>query len=118
MELAINLRSDLKKLGDAELAVRFEEIWRQIHAAEADIFPLKLRWSSRGIFRHPLAYPFLSFVSYGGPLSINVGLPVQLGIISLLWPKSRFRPLLQMHLGLCEARDVADEIQRRITNRP
>src|SRR5215470_830943 len=68
MGLSINLRGDLAKLSDAELAARLEQAWQTHGVGETKPkyfwmgwFPLW--WSRRGPIRHPRIYRFLAILS-------------------------------------------------------
>ena len=113
MKFAIDLRSDLRQLDDAELAARSEEGWAEYRETRGKVTIERLRWSSRGPIRHPFAYPVTSFLSYSGPFYWKGGLALGTSLMSLLPGGSRFRALMRMHLALCEIRDVMDEIERR-----
>ena len=52
MRFAINLRRDLAKLGDADLAARLEQAWQDYHAAD-QLNAGKLWYSRRVPIRHP-----------------------------------------------------------------
>ena len=104
MGFAINLRGDLAKLSDAELAGRLEAAWKS-HDEAAAASRVKLRYSRRGPLRHPWAYRFLSVVGLQGP-----GFSYYLGLSPFL----RFDAVGQ-HLALCEVKDLTDEIERRTT---
>jgi hypothetical protein len=68
MRLQINLRGDLAKLTDQELARRLEEAWQAYGTSMSNPrFKFFKVWASwRGPIRHPLAYRFTSFVGLGG----------------------------------------------------
>jgi hypothetical protein len=71
--LSLNLRHDLKRTSDAQLAERLERIWRDYSQAEAEAWPYKLLASFRGPFRHPSAYLSFSWVGVGAaPFSFSV----------------------------------------------
>jgi hypothetical protein len=104
---SLNLRFDLAKLSEPELMQRVDEAWRSYHAAEAqNHWGIELRNSWNGPIRHPLAYRFLSFFErrYGGGMSITA-------------PGLEWGPTVDMHLALCEIRDLMDELQRRVARR-
>jgi allophanate hydrolase subunit 1 len=104
---SLNLRFDLAKLSEAELIQRVDEAWRSYHAAEAkNSRGIELRNSWNGPIRHPLAYRFLSFVErrYNGGWSI-------------MTPGLDWGPTVEMHLALCEIRDLMDELERRAARR-
>jgi hypothetical protein len=74
MRLQINLRGDLAKLGDGELAKRLEEAWQAYGASTANArFRVWASW--RGPIKHPWAYRFTWFVGVSGFLSVYLGPP-------------------------------------------
>jgi hypothetical protein len=120
--LAVNLRGDLAKLSDAELAERLDAAWREHDAAGTlsswSVFrPDRWLWSRRGPVRHPRAYRFI--LSMGGMNSghwIEWLFPVLASTKTFgsLIPK---RSATNVHLTLCEIRDVMDEMERRLKSR-
>src|SRR5262249_46936785 len=103
MGLSINLRGDLAKLSNAELAARLDQAWQAHEAAKDRVPQFKIWCSRRGPIRHPWAYRMLSVVGVDGP-----GLTFYLGLgpfLRLSW--------MDVHLTLCEIRDLNDEIERR-----
>src|SRR5258707_7369841 len=60
--LSLNLRHDLKRMSDAQLAERLERIWQDYSQAAAGAWPYKLLASFRGPSRHSSAYLFFSWV--------------------------------------------------------
>jgi hypothetical protein len=112
---SLNLRYDLASLSDEQLAERFEQIWQAHSQAEAEAWPLKLRASFGGPIRHPLAYPFLSWVGASGFGGAHFGLSYEFSIGGLF--SQQYRALMRIHLSLCEARDITDEIKRRVITR-
>lgn len=109
--MALNLRGDLKKLCDAKLSARLEQCWRTYDSAEASAVPHKLRWSARCPVRHPSAYPIYSFVCFSGPIYAQAGMAF--GFYLLATVSEKFGALLRMHLLLCEAPDLMDELKGR-----
>jgi allophanate hydrolase subunit 1 len=104
---SLNLRFDLAKLSETELVQRVDEAWRSYHAAEAEKQPwIELRNSWNGPIRHPVAYRFLSFFErrYSGGWSLTT-------------PGFQWGPTVDMHLALCEIRDLMDELERRVARR-
>jgi hypothetical protein len=101
MPLSLNLRHDLKRMSDAQLAERLERTWQTYSEAEAEAWPYKLLASFRGPFRHPLAYPFFSWVGVGSALSFTFGPSFGFSIGGLL--SKRFRTLMRMHLAFCRS---------------
>jgi hypothetical protein len=111
--LAVNLRGDLAKLSDAELAERLEAAWREYEAAPRSGW--WWNWSdrpSRGPIRHPRAYRFLMLLqgSSGSPFDL---------LLSLAFSSKRFAHRLRPNseLSVCEIRDIMDEIERRLKHR-
>jgi len=128
MAFGLNLRADLAKLSDEELAEHFE-----LASAAHEVAKENLRrdgglllFSFRGPIRHPRAYRFLTiafFVSAsadGWPafplalVSIFSGL-----VLSHRKYEQHLNPLDQpnLHLNMCEMKDVVDEIRRRVKYR-
>jgi hypothetical protein len=106
MRFQINLRGDLAKLDDRQLAKRLDEAWR---AFEASTDAAKQRvWASwRGPIRHPWAYRLTSFAGLSGP-----GFSLYLGNGPFLKYGG-----MHTHLIACEIKDLYDEIQRRVEQR-
>jgi len=107
MGFSINLRGDLAKLSDAELATRLDEAWQTYTALQAKFPRRKLSYSERGLIRHPLAYRFLSVLGVSGPGYGYFGTAP-----NVIGPKY-WHP----HLILCDIRDLTDEAQHRIDKR-
>jgi len=116
MRFGVNLRFDLKRLSDAQLAALLESAWERYETARTMARPYRLRSSARGPIHHPLAYPFLSILSYSvrpGSWSVEPAFLCSIGgLIS-----SRTRAMMHMHLALCDIADVTDELRRRGTRR-
>jgi hypothetical protein len=112
MRFVLNLCSDLAKLNDAELPDRLATTWRAYGMAEQDSQVSKafwegtLKYSARGPIRHPWAHLFSSIVragrQFGPPLVLYVSMS-----------PTRSSAVVNMHLNLCEIRDIQDEIERR-----
>ncbi|KGT78828.1 hypothetical protein MA20_15785 [Bradyrhizobium japonicum] len=103
MRLGINLRGDLARLTDPEIAETLRYQWNEFEATQARS-KSTLRLSMRGPIRHPWAYRLLSLGCVTGP-----GLSAYLGNIWLgLFSRER------LHLIMCEIRDLQDEIQSRL----
>jgi hypothetical protein len=115
MRLGVNLRFDLKRLSDAQLAALLESSWERYETAQPMAMPYRLRSSARGPIHHPLAYPFLSILSYSEPWSWGLSLAFLFSIDGLI--SSRTRAMMHMHLALCDIADVTDELRRRATRR-
>ncbi len=120
--LAVNLRGDLAKLSDADLAERLEAAWREYEAADersaSDIHPAWPLWSRRGPIRHPRAYRFI--LGMGGASSTGHWID---WLIPILASTRTFGSLIlkrsvgNAHLVLCEIRDIMDEMERRLKGR-
>jgi hypothetical protein len=103
MRLQINLRRDLAKLNDGELARRLGEAWRAYEVSTANArFKVWASW--RGPLRHRWAYRLTSFAEIRGP-----GFTGSLGAGPFF-----HRDAMGTHLIVCEIRDLYDEIQRRV----
>lgn len=113
MGFGVNLRYDLKSLGEAQLAARLESSWQCYEVAKNEAAPYNLNYSARGLIHHPYAYPFVSLLSYGWPRLWNLAPAFIYSIWGLIL--SRERAVMHMHLALCEIADITDEIQRRIS---
>ena len=118
MKANINLRDDLTKLSDAELAERLKANWATYEAAGVPPpgrFSLlrPVFYGFRGPVRNRRAYRFLILLqgSDGSWLSL---------MFAALLSGSRLERLLRVdkvadaHLSLCEIRDMMDEIDRRV----
>jgi len=103
----LNLRNDLARLSDLELAERVKSAWLAYEVAEERLSRRRgssgytIWYSARGPIRHPIAYRVISVFGAQGPfpilwLGLTIGLP--------------FGPLADMHLSLCEIRDFNDEM--------
>lgn len=110
---SINLRYDLASMSDAQLAERLEHTWQMHSRAEAEALPLTLGASFRGPVRHPIAYPFISWLGVRAGFGASFGPSFSYSIQGLL--SDRYRALMRTHLSLCDARDIVDEIKRRET---
>jgi hypothetical protein len=104
--MSINLRSDLARLDEAEIAKALELRWEEFEAARRKSRS-RLRLSMRGPIRHPWAYRFLSLGCVSGPgFSLSLG-NIWFGIFSHE----------SLHLTMCEIRDLQDEIKKRLVKR-
>ena len=121
MTLTLNLRGDLAKLSDAELAARLKETWEQYGAAEKRFHWWQPRWwllGKRGPIRHPRAYQFLAALqSMGGDewLSLLFATVLSQRDASryVRWPDRT----AAMHMSVCEIQDIIAEVERRIDQR-
>ena len=118
MKADVNLRSDLAKLSDAELAERLKTNWNAYEATGVPppgrfsiTFPLL--YSLRGPIRHRRAYRFLATIVNTDSIWLSL-------LFATLLSSSRLEGLLRLdsttdaHLSLCEIRDIIDEIERRV----
>ena len=123
MGYSINLRGDLAKLSDAQLAERLNEACHAYDTAsqkpkETGLMWLLFWWSRRGPIRHPRAYRFLAVFanSYANPPWLHLALAWVLSGKKAAWLVGGSR-VWDTHLAVCEIRDIEDEIKRRLANR-
>src|SRR4051812_14418085 len=107
MRFGINLRGDLAKLDDAEIASRFEELLSELEAKRKlpmqapNKFVYRLqKWSFRGLFHARFFYKiqaliFAVFAAFDGQIWLT-------------------RSAVELYLVDCEFADVRDEIERRV----
>jgi hypothetical protein len=119
---SVNLRADLARLSDTELANRLEEQWQIVEAAEARRWWasrwLSLFHSFRGPIRHPAAYRFfaaLQGANSGSWLDLLFAVALSTGSTEKFLRKAD--PVIDAHLSLCEIRDIIDEAERRLAER-
>jgi hypothetical protein len=104
MRFAINLRSDLAKLSDAELSSelqRLKEYWKARFESEPRF------GSVRGVLFYADGWPFGR-----GPIFARWAYKI---LIGYFWPYRGRRGTL--YLVECEIKDLNDEIQRRLKAR-
>jgi hypothetical protein len=120
MPFSLNLRHDLAVMSEAQLAERLKRTLQDHSLAEEEAWPYKVWASFRGPVRHPLAYPFLSWIGVSYVLAGTFGPAFGFSVQGLLpMPhRARHRALMRMHLALCETRDITDEIKRRVDPAP
>lgn len=115
MALSLNLRGDLAKLSDAELAERLHAAWAKHDASRA--------WSFRPLFsfrwpvRHPRVYRF--FWALG---AMRGGTGHWIDLLFPLVMSSKLTDALvdaagDDDLALWEIRDIMDEMKRRVDSR-
>lgn len=117
MQTSINLRGDLAKLTDAELAEKLQQALADFDEANnrRGIWGWSwLLWRWRGPIRHPRAYRAFSSLFGGSTGNLFFDLVWMLGLSG----KSGDRLLrkdraIAMHLSLCEIEDLIDEAKRR-----
>ena len=122
MGFGINLRGDLAKLNDAELAARLKDAWDRYEAAGG---PQNSSWSSRWTFRgwrapvrHPRVYRFLTIASNsGGTLWLDAIFAFFLSHKKAERPLRVIDPKAAIALDLYEIQDLVDEMERRVMQR-
>ncbi|MDI4656637.1 hypothetical protein [Xanthobacter autotrophicus] len=110
--MAWNLRSDLARLPDSEIATRCEALWREIDTLGQDKRARRHASGTRGFLRHPRAYMFWGIfrLSGGGLLE---------ALVSALVPSPKAGDKLtgtravSLHVALCELQDLIDEMKAR-----
>jgi hypothetical protein len=109
MRFGINLRGDLAKLSDAELAARLDSAWQTYQVTRNKPARWPVLWHSRrGPIRHPGAYRlFYVAGSVAAWTAGFLGAPANPG-----W-KAR----MDGHLAICEIQDLTNEIERRMAAR-
>lgn len=116
--LGLNLRADLAKLSDEELAARLEVLCSALDEARRNqrrswSVPL---FSFRGPIRHPRAYRFLWLMQ--DPSDFVLAHVFAAFVFSSKRYENYFNPpAAHLHLTTCELKDIADEIKRRIAYR-
>jgi len=121
MALSLNLRSDLAKLTDAELAHRLEQSFRAYDAANDRKRwwnSGSLSWIFRGPIRHPRAYRFFAALTGSSGSWLDVLFATVLSdkrSARLLGPGADVQS--DLYLQVCEMRDIVDEAERRIAHR-
>jgi hypothetical protein len=115
MGFSVNLRGDLAKLSDVELTERLDAACQTYDAAKKPW----LRWGPlwRGPVRHPRPYRFLMALGNatgGGWLDL-----VFAAVFSGKKTERLLRndPAIDVHLTVCEIRDLTEEMERRVTHR-
>ena len=106
---AINLRSDLKKLSDAELADRLESALLSLPENKRSLFGAGPLFGSRTPVRHPRIYRFMEGLGASNSGNIFVDL-----LIPLAWSMMNVKTDHQL---VCEIRDLMDEAERRVALR-
>lgn len=112
MTLALNLRFDLARLTDAELAARCDAIWADMEALEHDRGALRASPRWRGPIRHPRAYLFFAMAGSGSASELDILLSAFVSGTALADVVSRL-PRIRLHLALCEMQDILDEMKSR-----
>jgi hypothetical protein len=120
MALSINLRGDLAKLSDEELAARLKEAWDQYEAAEKRFHWWTARgWllGKRGPVRHPRVYQFLAAVQHTDAQWVSLLFATALSHKDASGFVQRLDRNAGMHMSACEIQDIVDEIERRMEQR-
>jgi hypothetical protein len=111
MRLGINLRGDLAKLNDAEIASRYNVLLAEKMAQHEANPPQVL--GSKCVYRLGSALvlrgPFHARIFYKAQI-------VALNILHIIYNEPGIDP--EAYLRGCELKDVTDEIQRHIRRRP
>lgn len=116
MALSVNLRADLAKLSDQELAERFERTSRALDRVQRGWGQWRL-FTFRGPIKHRRIYRFFSMLGAGGG---NLALDA---FIALVFSHKKYERLYNapdrpdFHLSVCEMMDIADELERRVKYR-
>ena len=117
MQTGINLRGDLAKLTDAELAEKLQQALAGFDEANSRRGIMSwswLLWHWRGPVRHPRVYKAFSSLSGGGSGNLLFDLVWALGFSGKLGERLlRSDRATAMHLSLCEIEDLIDEAKRR-----
>jgi hypothetical protein len=128
MAFGLNLRRDLAKLSDQELADRFEQASAAHELAKENLRRDGgvLLFSVRGPIRHPRAYRFLT-IAFVVTASADGWPALPLAIVSifsgLVLSHRKYEQHLNpqdrpnLHLNMCEMKDIVDEIRRRVKYR-
>jgi len=120
MSPSINLRSDLARLNDEELATRLKEAWQTYEQAEGRAHWWQPRWwllGRRGPIRHPRAYQFLAALQAA---SGDAWLSLLFATVASHKDAKAFVQsdrTAGMHMSMCEIRDIIDEAERRVDQR-
>jgi hypothetical protein len=120
MGLNINLRGDLAKLGDDELAERLKEAWRAYEEADGRFHWWQPRWwllGRRGPIRHPRAYQFLAALQATDGGWLNTLFATVASHKDAAGFVRRFDRTAGMHVSICEIHDMIEEIERRLDKR-
>ena|ERR1700754_3487626 len=110
MRVGINLRGDLTKLGDADIASRFEILMADREALFATPSNYGLQksayqngltlWFGRGLLHARIFYELYAFLTFGP-----------------FFKMFRKYDLRELYLLDCELKDVRDEIKRRLARK-
>jgi hypothetical protein len=106
MRWGINLRGDLAKLSEAEIATRFETLMADREAMYRDLHG---HFGNKWLYQRRLQMPFGR-----GPLHARVFYKL---IAFGYFGPSRKASLYDLYLLDCELKDVHDEIKRRVVRK-
>src|SRR5262245_58886763 len=109
MRFGINLRGDLAKLSDAELAARLESVWQTYQVTRTKRAWWPVLWHSRRVpIRHTWAYRLF-----------YVGGSVAAWTVAFLVADAdpAWKARMDGHLAICEIQDLTNEIERRMATR-
>src|SRR6185312_6420620 len=101
MRFGINLRGDLAKLDDAEIASRFEGLISELETKYKVVYQVG-KWSARGVLHARIFYKIQAVIvgllgAFGGALITPSG--------------------VELYLLGCEVADVRNEIESRVRRR-
>ena len=102
MRFGINLRGDLAKLDDAEIASRFEGLISEMETKHKVVYQVGI-WSARGLLHARILYKIQAVI---------------FGVLGAFGGNSSVTPSgIELYLLGCELADVRDEIERRVRRR-
>ena len=102
MRFGINLRGDLAKLDDAEIASRFEGLISEMETKHKVVYQVG-KWSARGLLHARIFYKVQAVI---------------FGVLGAFGGSSPITPSgIELYLLGCELADVRDEIERRVRRR-
>ena len=101
MRFGINLRGDLAKLDDAEIASRFEGLISELETKHKVVYQVG-KWSARGLVHARIFYKIQAVI---------------FGVFFSLGGNWVGTSAIELYLLDCELSDVRDEIKRRVKYR-
>jgi hypothetical protein len=111
MRLSVNLRDDLAKLSDTELATRLDAAWRTYDSTKKPWLWRGPLW--RSPVRHPRAYRFLSLLGTSSGSWFDLLFAAALSAKGAE-PLLRRNPAMDLDLTIYEIRDLMEEMERRV----
>ena len=102
MRFGVNLRGDLAKLDDAEIASRFEGLISEMETKHKVVYQAG-KWSARGLLHARIFYRIQAGI---------FGVLFAFGGNTMVTPSG-----IELYLLGCELADVRDEIERRVRRR-